>query len=352
MASSSTTSAVNRTYRLTKVAGYQAIKPFDEPIPQVGAHEVLVKIRAVSLNFRDLIIANGTYPFKGIDNVVPVSDGAGEVVGVGEGVTGVSVGDKVTGNFDPTHIYGTKQGYAGYGNDIDGVLRQYHVYPESAVIKIPNNTHLSWEQIASLPCAALTAWNAIFGSNTFIPGQYILLQGTGGVSIIGLILARAAGATTIITSSSDAKLEYAKNELGADYTINYKTHPNWEEEVLKITDGKGVDLILEVAGPKTIEKSFKAIASGGTIAQIGFLATEGDGENANIPALALRKSAILRGILIGSVEQFKDLVRFVHARKLEIPVDKTFGFSPEDVQSAFAYLESQKHIGKIAIRVD
>ncbi|KAI8326308.1 putative zinc-type alcohol dehydrogenase-like protein [Martensiomyces pterosporus] len=351
MASSAATS--NLTYRLTKVSSYDAIQQFEEAIPEIGDHEVLVKVKAVTLNYRDLMISRGTYPFPTKDQVVPASDAAGEVVKVGAGVHGFRIGDKVTGNFDPTNIYNSrKEGPSGYGGDRDGVLRQYHVYPAIALLKVPADTHLSWEQIASLPCAAVTAWNALFGGVSLRPGQTVLLQGTGGVSVIGLILARAAGASTIITSSSDAKLEYAKNVLGADYTINYKTHPNWEDEVLKITNGQGADFILEVSGFKTITQSFKAISLGGTIAQIGALATDGNGENANVPRLALTKGATLRGILIGSVQQFEELIRFIHARKLEIPVDKTFGFSPEEVQQAFAHLESQKHIGKIAIRVD
>ncbi|CAF3389543.1 unnamed protein product [Rotaria sp. Silwood2] len=280
------------------------IKDFQEDIPTINQHEVLIKIHAVSLNYRDLLIINNKYPFSLKDNIVPYSDGAGEIVEVGDQVIGFKKGDRVISNFDPTHLYGPSQ---------------------SCLIKIPD--HLSYEQAASLVCTGTTTWNALHGNNRLLPGQTVLLQGTGGVSLTGLMLAKAGGCTTIITSSDDEKLKQVKDKYGADYTINYKKQPNWDEEVLKITNGEGVDIILE---------------NGAALKP----------ENPDVALLALGKSCIVRGIIIGSREQTEQLMNLVDQKKLEPPVHKVFNFDPTSVKEAYRYLESQTHMGKICIKVD
>ncbi|KAJ1915789.1 hypothetical protein H4219_004139 [Mycoemilia scoparia] len=360
--------ATKFVYRITERTGPQAIKRFEEPLfqqqqPQmqqgtpvdtkVKPHEILVKIKAVSLNYRDLIISNGFYPFPVSPNVVPGSDGAGEVVQVGEAVKDFQVGDKVVGIFDQAHLYGDPGDWTnGLGGVVDGTLQQYRVFPAIAVIKIPQKTHLSWEEIASLPCTGVTCWNALFGIQPLLPGQTVLVQGTGGVAITGLILAKAAGATVIITSSSDEKLEYVKTNFGADYTINYRTNPDWDKVALQVTNGKGVDNVLEGGGINTIEKSLNAVRIGGVVSVIGFLAASENVPKPDVAKIAIEKGVIIRGIKIGSKQMFEDLNQLVHARKLKIPVNKVFGFSPKEVLRAYEYLESQAHIGKICIRVD
>lgn len=214
-------------FRSTTGKGYTDIKPFEEPIPEVSKHEILVKIEAVSLNYRDLVVSNRKYPFKIKENVVPCSDGAGEVVKVGSAVRNIQVGDRVVFLFDPTAQFGVQKGWNdGLGAPVDGVLQQYKTTLESGVIKLPSDTHLSWGEAASMVCTGVTAWNALYGGIRFTAGRSVLLQGTGGVSITTLILANAAGATTIITSSSDEKLKYVKEKFGVDHTINHKDHPD------------------------------------------------------------------------------------------------------------------------------
>ena len=196
----------------------------------------------------------------------------------------------------------------------------------------------------------MTAWNCLYGSIPFIAGQSVLFLGTGGVSIIGLILAKAAGAKTIITSSSDEKLKYVQEKYGADYTINYKTHTNWEEEVLRLTDGEGADFVIENGGAGTIAKSIASTKRGGQVLLVGFLAqTE---VNPDVAKLVLHRSCSIRGIAVGSKQLFEQMLQFIHTKKLHMPVNKEFGFSNDQVLAAFDYLKSANHIGKIVIRVD
>ena len=276
--------------------------------------------------------------------------GAGEIVEVGDQVVGFKKGDRVISNFDPTHLYGTSNLSNALGGGNDGMLAQYRALPYFGLIKIPD--HLSYEEAASLVCAGTTAWNALHGNKPLLPGQSVLFQGTGGVSLCGLLLARAAGCTTIITSSSDEKLKELKEKYGVDYTINYKTNPNWDEEVLKITNGQGVDLIFENGGAATIGKSLNSIKIGGLIALIGVLGGRENPECPNVALLALVKGCVVRGILVGSREQTEQLMNLVDQRKLKPPVTKVFDFNLKSIKEAYRYLESQQHIGKICIRID
>ncbi|KAJ6103512.1 hypothetical protein N7486_005939 [Penicillium sp. IBT 16267x] len=309
--------------RPTSQGSWDNLAEFQEPRPSAGKHEVLIKVRSVALNFRDIAIATGKYPFTVKENVVPGSDAAGDIVETGEGVSGFEKGDRVVVSFEPTALYGTIKSWANaLGGPIDGVLRQYIAVPASAVVKVPENSALSYSQWAGVVCTGTTAWNALYGNNPLTPGQTVLFQGTGGVSITGLILAKAAGATTIITSSSDEKLKHVKAKHGVDYTINYNKTPNWAAEAQKITRGQGVDHILENGGSGTIKQSIEAIAFGGVISVIGFLSSASQDEMPDVASLALSKAAVVRGIIVGSKQQLEDAVRFIGARDLPMPVEK------------------------------
>lgn len=339
--------------RVKSQNGPDGIQSQEEEIPKVGKHEVLVKVRGVTLNYRDLIITTGDYPFPVKKDVVPGSDGSGEIVEVGEGVSGFQKGDKVIGSFDITHQYGPQRDWEhGQGGPIDGVLRQYVPLPASAVVKIPEGSPQSYLEWACLVCTGTTAYNALYGNNPLKPGQTVLLQGTGGVSITGLILAKAAGATTIITSSSDDKLKYVKDKFGAHHTINYKTTPNWGEEAKKITGGRGVDFVLENGGSGTIEQSVAAITNGGIIAIIGFLSLAEQSKMPDVTQLALGKGCVIRGINVGSRELLEECVRFVAERGLRMPIEKDFKFTRDGVVEAYNHLKSGQHIGKIGINVN
>ncbi|KAI0362288.1 NAD-P-binding protein [Trametes cingulata] len=336
-----------REYRLPKVDGFHNLTLTEAPIPKLKATEVLVKVHAVSLQFRDLAVAKNQYPLPQKENVVPCSDMAGEIVALGDEVKGWKIGDRVCSNFAVDHIFGEVTAEirnTGLGAPIDGVLTEYKVLPAHALVTIPE--HLNYEEASTLPCAAVTAYNALVGLVPLKGGDTVLVQGTGGVSIFGLQLAVASGATVIATSSSDAKLEIAK-KLGAAYTINYKKNPDWDQEALKITNGRGVDYVIEVGGPATLAKSVNAIRYGGIVSIIGRVA--GQGEVGDLPMRVMSKAGILRGVLIGSRTQFEDMNRLISAVKLKPVVDKVFTF--EEARQAYEYLESQKHVGKVVIKV-
>ncbi|PIL25801.1 hypothetical protein GSI_11551 [Ganoderma sinense ZZ0214-1] len=332
-----------REYRLPKADGFHNLTLQEAPIPQLKSDEVLLKVHAVSLQYRDLLVAKGQYSFGLKPNVVPGSDMAGEIVALGEAVVGWQVGERVMPNFSLAHVFGepSEESMAtALGAPIDGVLTEYKAIPAHTLVRIPK--HLSYEQASILPCAAVTAYNALLGGNRKLKGgDTVLIQGTGGVSVFGLQLAVASGATVIATSSSDKKLEIAK-KLGAKHLINYKTTPNWEEEVLKIANGHGVDHVLEVGGPGTITKSAKALAFGGNLAEIGFVA--GAGDTSSVASLIHRKGINMRGTLIGS-----HMNRLIEAVDLKPVIDKVFNF--EQLRDAYIYLESQQHVGKVVVKV-
>src|ERR1700684_2986556 len=261
-----------RAYQLPKGgAGIESVTLVDMPEPKPQHRQVLVKVAACSLNFRDLGIVRGTYRMPVRDKIVPLPDGAGEVVAIGSGVTRVKVGDKVAGCFFQRWPGGeasqTVQASA-LGGSIDGMLAEYAVLEEEGVVKIP--AHLSLEEGATLPCAAVTAWHAMMVHAKLIAGQAVLLQGTGGVSIFGLQFAHAMGVSAVITSSSDDKLKRAKR-LGAAGAVNYKSTPEWDKAAVEFTGGRGVDHVVEVGGAGTLTKSFGAIRAGGKVSMIGGL---------------------------------------------------------------------------------
>ncbi len=317
----------------------------ERPDPKPGPGQVLLKMRAVTLNFRDLLVVKGLYNPKMPLPRIPCSDGVGEVVEVGEGVTRVRVGDRVAGTFFQGWISGPPteaKVRPALGGGIDGMLAEYVVLDEDGVVAVP--AFLRDEQAASLPCAALTAWNALFGEVPISPGDTVLTQGTGGVSIFAIQFATLAGARVIATSSSDEKLDRVRS-LGASVVINYKSHPDWEERARAATGGLGVDHIVEVGGAGTLGKSLRAVRVGGTISLIGVL-TGGAGEVNPIPILM--KSVRVRGIYVGSRDQFEAMNRAIQLHHLQPVVELVFPFT--EARQALEYMESGAHFGKIALR--
>ena len=336
-----------RAYQLPKGgAGIEALARVDLPEPKPQHRQVVVKVGACSLNFRDLGIVRGTYRMPVRDKIIPLSDGAGEVVEVGGGVTRVKAGDKVAGCFFQRWPGGEPSQNvqaSALGGSIDGMLAEYAILEEDGVVKIP--AHLSVEEGATLPCAALTAWHAMVQHAKLMAGQTVLLQGTGGVSIFGLQFAHAMGVIAVITSSSDEKLKRATT-LGAAHAINYKTAPDWEKAAVAFTGGRGVDHVVEVGGAGTLARSFGAIRIGGKISMIGGLSGAATELN---PGLILGRRANVQGISVGSTEMFEAMNAAIAANKIKPVIDRVFGF--DEVQSAYKHMASGTHFGKIVIRV-
>jgi len=324
-----------------------SLAPVERPGPTAGPGQVVVRIRATSLNYRDLMILRGQYARGKVDGVVPLSDGAGEVVEVGAGVDRFAIGDRVAGTFMQSWTSGRLEPHHGgsaLGGAIDGTLAERVAFADSGLVRIP--THLSFEQAATLPCAAVTAWNALFEAATTRPGETVLVQGTGGVSIAALQLARAAGARVIATSSSDAKLARVR-ELGAAATINYRTTPAWGEAAVRLTGGVGVDHVIEVGGAATFAQSLAAIRIGGTISYIGVLTgLTSDLEIGQV----LIKAARVHGIFVGSRAMFEAMNAAITEQRIQPVVDRVFPFAQAD--EAYRYLESGAHLGKVVIAID
>ena len=315
----------------------------DEPKPQ--ASEVLVKFHAASLNYRDLMMVKGAYNPKLKMPVVPLSDGAGEVVAVGESVSKWKVGDRVCPAFMQGWIDGEiefKKARTALGGDLDGCLREFGAFDENGLVKIPD--HLSYEEAATLPCAAVTAYNALFVSGCLKPDDSVLLQGTGGVSIFALQFASVFGCRTIITSSDDDKLQRAA-DLGATDTINYKETPDWDKRVIELTEKRGVDHIVEVGGAGTMQKSLNAARTGGHIALIGVLS--GAGEINPVPILM--KAVRLQGIFVGSRQMFEDMNRLICQHSLKPVIDRVYEFG--EAKDALKRMESAEHFGKIVVKI-
>ena len=326
--------------------GIDNLEFIDAPPPKPGAGEVLIKVQAVSLNYRDLMIVTGRYNPKMALPRVPVSDGAGEVVAVGEGVTRVKAGERIAGIFMQNWLDGpgTAQKHKGaLGGDINGMLAEYVVLPESGVVPVPG--HLSWEEAATLPCAGVTAWNAVVQAGNIKAGDTVVIQGTGGVSIFALQFAKALGARVLGTSSSDEKLARA-GKLGLDAGVNYKQTPDWAQWVLEQTNGEGADLVIEVGGAGTFAQSLKAIRVCGTVAQIGVLSQTS--EPLNIVPI-LHNQIHIQGIYVGSRADFLEMNRAVTQTKLKPVVDEVFTF--DQARRALRRMQDGAHFGKLVIRV-
>lgn len=307
-------------------------------------------VNGASLNYRDLIIPKGQYPFPAKDNVVPGSDGAGVVESVGSHVTRFKPGDRVVTLFNSGHIAGSLDAASlstGLGGAIDGTLREYGIFDEQGLVAAPKN--LNDLEASTLSCAGLTAWNALYGleSRALKPGQWVLTQGTGGVSVFALQFAKAAGARVIATTSSASKAETLK-KLGADEVINYKETPNWGEKAKEVTGGVGVQHVVEVGGPTTMTQSLKAIAIDGVITIIGFIG----GMTKDQPTFleTLTNICTVRGILVGSRLQMEDMVHAIEANDLHPVVDEKV-FELKDLKDAYEYMWDQKHFGKLTIKV-
>jgi NADPH:quinone reductase-like Zn-dependent oxidoreductase len=330
---------------LTK-RGIDAVHRAERPMPKPGPGQVLVRMHAWSLNYRDLLIINGMYPVaSGAKQLIPVCDGAGEVVDVANDVSRLAKGDRVVTSFFQGWIDGPLTYPAmgtALGGAIDGVLAEYSALSAEGVVKIPDD--LSYEHAATLPCAGVTAWHALVESGKLRAGQRVLALGTGGVSIMGLQIAKSRGASVILTSSSDDKLARAKS-IGADGLINYKKNPDWDEEVLKLTDGAGVDHVLETGGAGTFAKSLKSLALHGQVNIIGVLTGL---QNDIDLGPVLVKTARVQGIYVGSRAMLERLVQEVVTQHIAPVIDRVFPF--DQAIEAYKYLAGAQHFGKVAIR--
>lgn len=336
-----------KCYELQGPDGIDGLDLVDKPMPKPGAGEVLVRLTAATLNYRDLLTIKGGYGSRQKFPLVPVSDGAGVVESVGPGVTAFSPGDRVIGSFFEDWISGEPSEAkmrTALGGAVDGVLAQYRVFPVRALVKTPE--HLSDIEAAAFPCAGLTAWSAVVKLGQLKPGQTVLTQGTGGVSLFALQFAKLCGARVISTSSTDAKIERLKT-LGADLTLNYRLTPDWGKKVREMT-GRGVDLVVEVGGVGTLNESIRATRIGGTIAFIGVLAGPPPPE-LRIPLMVMQQQR-LQGVTVGSVEDLQALADAVAINRMKPIIDKVFPF--EQARQAFSHMASGTHFGKVAIAID
>jgi NADPH:quinone reductase-like Zn-dependent oxidoreductase len=335
-----------RLYQLGKLGGLDALQLKEAEPPRPGIGQVAVRIRACSLNHRDLNIVSGNYtslPLK--PGAIPLSDGAGEVAAVGPGVTRWKLGDRVApifvqrwfgGNLLPEYMP------SALGGPSDGVLAEQIVLSEEGLVRIPS--HMSFEQAATLPCAAVTAWNAALVKGQLQPGHTVVTLGTGGVSLFAAQFGLMTGAQVIATTGSDEKMDRLR-KLGVSEVINYRTTPDWDVRVRELTGGRGADLVIEVGGPGSLAKSIGAIRYCGHISAVGTLA----GKSTIDPGTLFAKRASMCGIQVGSRDMFEAMNRAIELKKLEPVIDRVFDFA--EARKAYEYLASGKHFGKVVIRV-
>ena len=318
----------------------------EQETPTVRPDEVLVRIRAASLNFRDVMVAAGTYNPRMKLPAIPLSDAAGEIVEVGSEVSEWKVGDRVMPLmvqrwFDGESSEEKRRTAIGAGAHWQGVAREYAAFRHDAVVRVPE--HLSFAEASTLPCAALTAWHALAISGNVKPGETVLTLGTGGVSIFALQFAKLFGARVIATSSSDEKIAKLK-ELGVDEAINYRETEAWDKAVLEMTNGRGVDHVVEVGGAGTLQRSINAVRVNGHIAMVGALDTSGGFNHVPVFMKAIR----LQGIFIGSKAMFEAMNRAIEYSRLKPVIDRTFNF--EEIPDALSYMQTGSHFGKIVIK--
>lgn len=326
--------------------GIDGLAIAERPEPRPGPGQILIKVEAVSLNYRDLRVIQGTYSRSMPQNLVPCSDGAGTVVEIGPGVTRVQAGDRVAGIFMQTWISGSiddEKGRSAMGGAIDGMLQEYVVLHQDGVVLAP--AHLSSIEAATLPCAAVTAWHALITSGKLQAGETVLTLGTGGVSVFAAQFAHLTGARVIGTSSSDAKLARLRDELGVKDSINYRATPDWDKSVKQMTGGIGVDHVVEVGGAGTLGRSLRAVRTGGSVALIGLLAETGEFN----PTAILMRSVRVQGIYVGSRDMFEAMNRAITQHQLRPVVDRVFPF--EAARDALRHMESGSHFGKICIQL-
>ncbi len=340
-----------RAYQI-KQFGVDHLDQVELPMLQIAPGTVLIRVHAVSLNYRDLLVVKGLYNPKMALPRIPCSDGAGDVVAVGEGVSRVRVGDRVCGIFMQRWIDGpptAEKSKAALGGDVDGMLAQYALLPQDGVVLFPE--HLSYEEAATLPCAGVTAWNALHHagvpSHPMNPGETVVIQGTGGVSIFALQFAKLLGAKVIGTSSSDEKLKRAYG-LGLDAGFNYKERPDWSKWVMETTGGQGADRIIEVGGAGTFGQSLRAARTGGMVAQIGILSGAAVSDSLALTPI-LHKQLHVQGIYVGSRVMFEEMNTAIAKAKLRPVVDRVF--AADQAQEALLHMQSGSHFGKIVIRI-
>lgn len=336
-----------RVWELRRAFRLDALEAGSRPDPEPGPGEVVLQMRAASLNYRDLLVVRGAYGARNRLPLIPVSDGVGEVIAIGPGTTRVAVGDRVCPMFFPDWQGGPAtpaRFAAALGGPLDGVLCERMRVPATSVAKVP--AHLSDVEAATLPCAALTAWSALFGEGAVKAGDTVLVQGTGGVAIFALQFAKLAGARVILLSSSDEKLDRGR-ALGADEGINYRRVADWDRRVKDLTDGEGCDHVIELGGGETLEKSVRASRIGGTLSLIGVLS----GATAAVPLpLIVMRYLRLQGITVGSRDGFEAMARAIALSRLRPVVDRVFPF--DQVPAAFAAFDAEKPFGKLCIRID
>ena len=326
--------------------GLDGLALVERPDPVPPPAHVLVRVRAASLNYRDLLTIQGLYNPKQPLPLTPFSDGAGEVVGTGDGVTRVKVGDRVAGSFFQRWLSGrpTKAKLlSALGGPLPGMLCDLVVLHEDGLVHVP--VHLSDEEAATLPCTGVTAWSALVEQGGLRGGEAVVVLGTGGVSVFALQIAKLVGARVIVTSSSEAKLERARS-LGADETIDYKKVPDWEKKVRELTGGEGADHVLEVGGGGTFAKSVRATRVGGTISLIGVLAENSTEVNLNP---ILMQNIRVQGVIVGSRETFEAMNRAIRQHRLRPVVDRVFAFA--EARAALEWMAGQQHFGKIVVRL-
>ena len=333
-----------KAFELHPEEGFDALTLVDRASPPLESGDVRVRVRAVSLNYRDLMVARGSK--KRAKRIVPASDGAGDVIEVGRSVKGLAVGDRVAAAFFPTwHDGSLREEHHAHalGGSLDGMLAEEVVLPERAWVKIPSS--YTFEQASTLPCAGVTAWHALFEAATVRPGETVLVQGGGGVSTFALQLARCAGARTIATSSSPEKRARFE-KMGAAATLDYKAEPKWGDAARTAAGNGGVDLVVEVGGAGTFDQSVAALRYGGHMSLLGILA----GTQGPINTYAVfHKNIRIRGVYVGSVAMFERLVRTLERSNIEPVIDRVFAF--EDTRAAYEHLASGAHFGKVVVRV-
>jgi NADPH:quinone reductase-like Zn-dependent oxidoreductase len=332
-----------KAWQIAQQTGPDGLRLNDVADPVPAAGQVLVRMRAHSLNYRDLMVADDRYGRAELP-LVPLSDGAGEIAAIGDGVTRWKPGDRVAATFFQGWVDGSLRRAVfdtALGGALPGTLAEYVALSEDGVVAVPS--YMSFEQAATLPCAALTAWHALVTLGKVSADQTVLVLGSGGVSIFALQFAKMHGARVIATSSSDQKLERAR-ALGADDTINYRTTPAWEQEVFRLTEKRGADHIIEVGGRDTFPKSLRAVAMGGTISVIG-------GVSGFTSEVSLRdvltKMSVIRGIFVGSRAMFEAMNRALAQNRIKPPIDRIFPFN--ETPAAYRYQQSGAHFGKVVI---
>ena len=336
-----------KAIRFTEPGSFEGLTLSEIPTPDVGHRDVLIRVRAASLNFRDLLVPMGRYPGPLKEDVVPLSDGAGEVLAVGRDVRRIKVGDRVSTNCYPQWISGPLlQEYRpnATGFTLDGMLAECAIVDENAVVLLPD--YLSFIEAASLPCAAVSAWSALTFGKPLAPGQTVLVQGTGGVALFALQFARLFGARVLAITSSAAKAERLK-VLGADAVVNYSETPQWSQEILDLTGGLGVDKIVEIGGETTLHQSAACATVGGEIGVVGYVTGFGGG----VGSLAIMlRSLLIKGISMGPRTHFEALLSAMATAEVHPVIDSVYPFA--DFRDAYRHLESAKHVGKVVIDID